>query len=366
MMVVHGGASTDYRTDGSLATLRLARGSATFSVERDLGFDLLMWRHLGRVRAALLDFNPDIIHVTSPGDIGLLGLYLSHTMRIPLVASWHTNLHEFAATRLENALHSLPASIRRPLVRATERQTLRLVDLFYSIPRVLLAPNVELVKRLRRQTGKPVCLMSRGVEADVFTSEKRTTTDGIFRVGYVGRLTPEKNVRLLVEAERAFTEAGIDRFTFSIVGDGSELSWLKRNLRHAEFHGILRGEALAEAYANMDLFAFPSHTDTFGNVVLEAMASGVPAVVTSSGGPRFLVKQGMTGWIAADNPDFVAKTVMLAQRPALRQEMRTAARRQACTLSWDRVFEDLYDAYALVGNCAADSRSIDCALPESR
>jgi glycosyltransferase involved in cell wall biosynthesis len=95
----------------------------------------------------------------------------------------------------------------------------------------------------------------------------------------------------------------------------------------------------------MDVFAFPSHTDTYGNVVLEALASGVPAVVTNGGGPRFIVRAGETGFVARDLPEFGNYIQTLATRAAQRETMRAAARTFAMTKSWDAVFESVYSAY---------------------
>src|SRR6202034_1400801 len=114
---------------------------------------------------------------------------------------------------------------------------------------------------------------------------------------------------------------------------------------NAEFTGVLRGHDLARAYANMDLFVFPSHTDTFGNVVLEALASGVPAIVTPDGGPCTIVRDGETGRIVADDEFTAAIAGLLADSTSL-SEMRLAARTYALTASWDSVFEGVYDAYA--------------------
>ena len=108
----------------------------------------------------------------------------------------------------------------------------------------------------------------------------------------------EKNVRFLAEL-RGLVAAGSPDFRLVVVGSGSEAGCLRANLRKATLTGILRGEELARAYADMDVFAFPSETDTFGNVVLEALSSGVPAVVTTAGGPKFLVESGVTGFVAA-------------------------------------------------------------------
>ena len=96
----------------------------------------------------------------------------------------------------------------------------------------------------------------------------------------MGRLSFEKNIAGLVQVQNELEQTGRNGFRFLIIGHGGDEAWLREHLRHAEFAGVLRGEALATAYANMDLFVFPSHTDTFGNVVLEALASGVPAIVT--------------------------------------------------------------------------------------
>jgi glycosyltransferase involved in cell wall biosynthesis len=130
-----------------------------------------------------------------------------------------------------------------------------------------------------------------------------------------------------------------------VVGDGSEREWLQANLKRAEFPGVLKGEALARAYANMDLFVFPSHTDTFGNVVLEAFASGVPVVVTSSGGPKYLVEQGVTGYAAADDAAFIAAVKSILADAELHGKMRVAAREYALSLGWDAVFEKVYETY---------------------
>ena len=113
--------------------------------------------------------------------------------------------------------------------------------------------------------------------------------------------------------------------------------------------GILRGEALAEAYANMDIFVFPSHTDTFGNVVLEALASGVPAVVTASGGPKFIVRSGETGFIADTDAAFTRCVVELAQNRHLARRMGLAGRRQALETTWGAVWTEMQAAWSATG-----------------
>jgi phosphatidylinositol alpha 1,6-mannosyltransferase len=173
----------------------------------------------------------------------------------------------------------------------------------------------------------------------------RDRQDGPFRIGYVGRLTAEKNVRVLARLEQALLDMGHRDFHFVVVGEGAEGEWLRRNMRQAEFTGVLTGRELSRAFANFDVLAFSSETDTFGLVVLEAFASGVPAVVTNCGGPQYTVLHGSSGYIARDFEEFVAHTATLMSRPDLLSAMRLAARQQALSTSWDRIFEGMYEAY---------------------
>jgi phosphatidylinositol alpha 1,6-mannosyltransferase len=219
---------------------------------------------------------------------------------------------------------------------------------FYKIPKVLFAPNQEIIQSLERRTGKPCFLMSHAVDTAVFSPELRNRPEGPFQIGYVGRLTAEKNVRSLARLEEALLANGHRDFRIVVVGEGAEESWLRDHMRHADFKGVLTGPELSQVFANFDVLAFPSETDTFGLVVLEAFASGVPAVVTSSGGPKFTVRHGRTGFVASNFEEFVTFTAMLMGQPDLLSEMRAAARQQALTTSWDGIFESMYDVYGSV------------------
>jgi glycosyltransferase involved in cell wall biosynthesis len=189
-------------------------------------------------------------------------------------------------------------------------------------------------------------MMSRGVDTDLFSPAKRRIGDDVFRIGYVGRLTPEKNVRVFADIERALVEVETPEFEILIVGEGGERAWLERHMLRARFTGALRGEALAGAYAGIDLFVFPSTTDAFGNVVLEALASGTPAVVTDHGGPRYIVEPGVSGFVASPGDEFIRTVVHLANSRVQVAEMRPAARARALSFSWDAVFKSVYEAYS--------------------
>ena len=343
---LHVGPRTTLETHGLHTTMELRRSFASIPLDAGMYFDVFGLRHLSQVRRALETFQPDLIHITGPGDCGLLGALLAWQLGVPLVASWHTNLHEFGARRLERVLGGLPPSgAVQSIGAAAEWLMLSLLKLFYGFGRVLLAPNPELMGMLEAATHRPTFLMQRGVDTTLYNPTRRTRRDDIFTIGHVGRLSPEKNVRVLAEIERGLEQLGFDRFRVLIVGQGSQREWLRQNMKRAEFTGVLKGEPLAEAYANMDVFAFPSETDTFGNVVLEALASGVPTVVTTNGGPKFLIQEGVTGFVAPDASTFTGAIAQLMRDRVRQLQMSRAARDYALGASWDSVFEKVYSAY---------------------
>jgi phosphatidylinositol alpha 1,6-mannosyltransferase len=345
-MRVCAGLETKTVTEGQHVALELKRGRPSLPIEKDMAFDLsLPFRHYRFAKTALEQFRPDVIHVTGPSDIGILGLSLSRDLGIPLVASWHTNLHEYSGRRLEKALEFLPFAPRRMAGRFAEAASLDIIAWFYRRARVGLAPNPELLDSLRRWMRRPCFLMRRGIDTHLFTPGRRTRTDNRFVIGYVGRITSEKGVRLLADIEKQIQDRGIEDYLFRVIGHGGELAWLQANLKQAEFPGVIKGEALADEYSNMDLFVFPSRTDTFGNVVLEAFASGVPALVTGACGPKFLIEEGVNGLVRETDEDFARAAADLATNRGRLPSMRVEARKYALTQSWDSVFESVYQAY---------------------
>jgi glycosyltransferase involved in cell wall biosynthesis len=332
--------------DGNVWTLELARGFLSFALEKDLRFDPAFLRHIPLIEEVLARFKPDLIHITGPSEVGMLGAGLAHHLRLPLAASWHTNIHEYAARRSEWFLRLLPPRQSTATGHTIEDLAMAAAAKFYSIAQVLFAPNPELCRRLEQMTERHCYLMPRGVDADLFHPAKRNRAadDRDQVLGFVGRLSVEKNIAGLVQVHDELEQMGHRSFRFLVVGHGGDEKWLRERLRRAEFTGVLRGEALSAAYANMDLFVFPSHTDTFGNVVLEALASGVPAVVTPDGGPRTIVHDGQTGRIVPD-AEFASAVAGILGDPVKHAAMRVAARAYARTASWDSVFEGVYAAY---------------------
>jgi glycosyltransferase involved in cell wall biosynthesis len=341
---VHAGPRAAHWKRGTFETFELDGSNCRLNLEHDLSFDLLFARHYRALRTALASFAPDLIHVTGPGHMGMLGAFLAHDLKVPLVASWHTNVHEFGARRLAKALPWLPKNV----VNGTESGLLTLAVRFYKLARLLFAPNPELSGMLAARTGKPVHLMQRGIDTGFYAPEKRPHGERPFTIGYVGRLSAEKSVRLFAALDRTLRSAGVQDHQFLIAGEGSERAWLREHLPAAILPGLLHGEDLAQAYASMDVFVFPSETDTFGNVILEAAASGVPSVVSPHGGPKFLVDAGRTGFIAAGAHEFASAVAGLHRDPDLRRRMSVAARSAALDRSWSAVFQKVYSGYRQV------------------
>jgi glycosyltransferase involved in cell wall biosynthesis len=349
-LCVRAGDRTEaFTEDGSVQTLELKRSFLSFALEKDLRYDPAFLRHLPQIVRTLKRFRPDLIHITGPSELGMLGAALAHYLRVPLAASWHTNVHEYLARRSQKFLRYLPQRPAAAVEQKIENATMAVAARFYSTADVLFAPNPALCAQLERTAKKRCHRMPRGVDADLFDPAQRTrkADDREVVLGFVGRLSVEKNVALLVKMQDELEARGVTNFRFLIVGHGGLEGWLRERLHRAEFTGVLKGEPLSSAYANMDLFVFPSHTDTFGNVVLEALASGVPAMVTPDGGPATIVRDNETGRIVRDD-EFAAAVAGVIADPAKHAAMREAARRYALTASWDSVFADVYAAYKTV------------------
>jgi phosphatidylinositol alpha 1,6-mannosyltransferase len=344
-LCVHAGRETGESIDGSLEYLALKRSPLSIALDEELAYDPLFQRHMSRVKRKIAEFRPDVIHMTGLNDVSILASVIAWQLQIPLLGSWHTNIHEFAAQRISVMLRFLPQGVRKWIASTAEKQIFRGSIYYYKMPKVVLAPNQELVDVLGKGTGRVARIMGRGVDTDKFSPARRTADDGVFRLGFVGRLRAEKNVRMLVELEKELIKQGRNGFEFLIVGEGSERPFLERHLKHGRITGFLEGEQLSEAYANMDVFVFPSETDAFGNVAQEAFASGVPAIVTDKGGPKFIVEHGKTGFVAEGLADFVKFSTLLMDDRELHSKMGQAARAAAMSRSWEAVFESVFEGY---------------------
>jgi len=352
-------------TEGSITTVEVAKSALSIPLDMGLRFDLLVWRQADWLREQMNAFHPDIVHITGPGDIGMVCARLSHTLRVPkppLVGAWHTNVHQYARMRAHGLLNFLPASMADGVGAKIERATFLLTARFYRTARLILAPNQDILDHLTRQTGKPGQIMLHGVDSERFAPRSRTA-DGVLTLGYAGRLTAEKNVRFLAEVARGLPVDVRGRVRFLVVGDGAQRGWLARTLpKGTVFTGMLAGEELAKAYAQMDVFLFPSLSDTFGLVVLEAMSSGVPVVSFKVCGPNNVVEDGVNGFAATTPAEFISSVTRILKADDLRQSLSAGARKSALRHSWDSVFASVYEAYGSLLPAAESQRSLAQAI----
>lgn len=360
LLCIRAGRETKVSNDGSVRYLDLKRNRASIPLDGDLKYDPFLWRERALVKSTLKEFDADVIHLTGLNDISQFGFVHAHFMNIPAVATWHTNTHEYAAERLLSLGNWLPGKVRRRIGKAIEGATMFGLMKLYFLAQMQLAPNQDLVDEIGRMTNRPSFLLRRGVDTDMLSPAKRTrrSDDREFVLGFVGRLRAEKNVRALVRLDTALQAAGVTNYRFLIVGDGDERPWLEKNLSNADFTGEIRGEAVAEAFANMDLFVFPSLTDAFANVVLEAMSSGVPAIAFPVGGPKFLIEDNVSGLIANSEEQLALRIADVIRRQDALPPMRAAARQFAIENSWCEIFKKTYGYYEI---CASYDKKVRAA-----
>jgi glycosyltransferase involved in cell wall biosynthesis len=287
-----------------------------------------------------------LVHYTTPGPVGLAAMYVASRLRVPMVGSFHTQLAEYTALlsgseRLGNLMREYQrwpyGKCERILVPSTATREL------------LIAAKIRAEK---------IRVWTRGVDTDQFAPSKRSDTmrqawgvnDARPALIYVGRLSREKGLDMVPTIARALRDAGVDhRLIF--VGDGPMRQTLQQACPDAVFTGALPHADVAVAMASADLFVFPSRTDTLGNVVLEAQASGIPVLVTDAGGPRENILDGESGFICSEQGALTmpVRTLQLASDRTRRAAMGAAARVYALSRSWSSAMAPLYEAYREVG-----------------
>jgi len=298
----------------------------------------------------------DLVHLTTPGPIGLAALFVARRLRLPLVGSFHTDLAAYATL-----LSGCPwlGSLMREYMRWPYGRCAR-----------VLVPSQHTRELLIQAKSKPdrIDVWPRGVDTTLFCPSKRSqplrdswhVSDRRPALLYVGRLSREKGLLKLPAMSNCLHRLGIQH-RIIIAGDGPLLATLRELLPDAVFTGALPRERVAEVFASADCFVFPSAPDTAGNVVLEAQASGLPVVVSSSGGPRENMVTGRTGVVChsddlRDWAQEIAAMLVQSNHGRLSHE----ARMYALTRTWERALEPLYRAYREV------RAGVEPALPPPR
>lgn len=289
----------------------------------------------------LIRGNYSEVIISTPGPLGLVALYAAKTLGLRAVGIYHTDFPQYVRILTDDAF--------------METLTWDFMHWFYSQLDVVYV-NSEDYRKCWVERGIPaekLKILPRGLDTKLFHLSRRSgdfwrargLREGEVGMLFVGRVSKEKNLDTLVAATRRLAEWQTPvRPLF--VGDGPYLNEMKKLLPDAIFTGALRGEELATAYASADFFAFPSTTDTFGNVVLEAQASGLPVIVSDVGGPRDLVSHGKDGFVtkALDVSELAESIRRLAEDPGLRERMGTAARAKVETRDWSEAVGRFWNA----------------------
>jgi phosphatidylinositol alpha 1,6-mannosyltransferase len=310
-----------------------------FPLYPDYRVSLPLGRRIGR---ELADWAPDLVHLVSPTPMASRAQTWAERNGVPAVSSFHTHFVSY---------------FRYYGVPALEPFGWRMLRRFYARCRRVYAPSDSIIAELAEHGIGNTELWSRGIDLARYSPShrdpelrRRAGAEGQTPVVLmVSRLVKEKDMADLVRMDRILRQRG-NIYRLVLVGDGPMRAELERDLPDAFFAGHQSGDGLARWYASGDVFVFPSTTETFGNVVVEAQASGLPTVVVNRGGPPDLVQPGRTGFIARPNdPEDLALSVeKLLRDPDSRARMGAQARAAAAERDWAAINGRLLESYARV------------------
>jgi glycosyltransferase involved in cell wall biosynthesis len=291
-------------------------------------------------REDLARFAPDVLHVSSPDVTGHAALRWGEEQDLPVLASVHTRFETYA---------------RYYRLAFAESWLVGIMQRFYNRCDALVAPSESMAEWLRVQgMSEDIGIWSRGVDRATFDSSRRDLAwrralgiaDEDVAIGFLGRLVMEKGLDVFADTVAALKARGLPHKVL-VVGEGPAHGWFAERVPDARFTGILTGPELGRAVASMDLLLNPSVTETFGNVTLEAMASGVPVIAARATGSTSLVTDGETGRLVdpGDIAGFADAIAEYIANPGLRLAHGTAGEARSRTYSWDAINRAVADTY---------------------
>lgn len=285
---------------------------------------------------------PDVLYIATEGPLGLSALRAARRLHIPVISGFHTNFQQYSSHYGLGMLTRLLTNYLR---------------WFHNRSQLTLVPSASQSLELQRRSFERVHLLARGVDSQLFHPAKRSAAlreqwgvkDDELAVVHVGRLAAEKNLDLLVRSFRALQQRYPQRrLKLILVGDGPLRAQLQKDLPDAQFCGVQRDQALAAHYASADLFLFPSLSETFGNVVLEALASGLAVVAYDQAAAGQHIRHGHNGALAmpGDEEAFIECATWLLEDPETLRRVRLNARQHASRQGWPAIVQQ-FERYLL-------------------
>ena len=282
---------------------------------------------------------PDVVHIATEGPLGWSALQAAKVLKLPVTSDFRTNFQSYSK-------HYGVGWLRKPIVAYLRK--------FHNATACTMVPTRELMRTLSQNGFANLKVVSRGVDTKLFNISKRDTslrsswgaTDDTKVLISVGRMAPEKNLDQVLKAYEALQVTG-QAFKLVMVGDGPLKEQFQKRYPEIIFPGMLSQSNLAAYYASSDLFIFPSQTETFGNVTLEALASGIPVLAFDCAAARDWVQTGVNGWLVAENnPEgFAAQAVTIFNSKYLLEKITQSTRQQGVHLDWDQIAEQVESVF---------------------
>ena len=282
---------------------------------------------------------PDVVHIATEGPLGWSALQAAKVLKLPVTSDFRTNFQSYSK-------HYGVGWLRKPIVAYLRK--------FHNATACTMVPTRELMRTLSQNGFANLKVVSRGVDTKLFNIAKRDTslrsswgaTDDTKVLISVGRMAPEKNLDQVLKTYDALKSTG-QAFKLVMVGDGPLKEQFQKRYPEIIFPGMLSQSNLAAYYASSDLFIFPSQTETFGNVTLEALASGIPVLAFDCAAARDWVQTGVNGWlIAENNPEgFAAQAVTIFNSKDLLDQITQSTRQQVVHLDWDQIAEQVESVF---------------------
>jgi glycosyltransferase involved in cell wall biosynthesis len=282
---------------------------------------------------------PDVVHIATEGPLGWSALQAAKVLKLPVTSDFRTNFQSYSK-------HYGVGWLRKPIVAYLRK--------FHNATACTMVPTRELMRTLSQNGFANLKVVSRGVDTKLFNISKRDTslrsswgaTDDTKVLISVGRMAPEKNLDQVLKTYEALKVTGL-AFKLVMVGDGPLKEQFQKRYPEIIFPGMLSQSNLAAYYASSDLFIFPSQTETFGNVTLEALASGIPVLAFDCAAARDWVQTGINGWLVAENnPEgFAAQAVTIFNSEDLLDQITQSTRQQVVHLDWDQIAEQVESVF---------------------